>query len=105
MSHAAHGDEFNVLKFQYEDMDQQNDSYIVGMWTFLVTEVMFFGMLFLTYSLYRANYQNDWFKAHEQLDWKLGGLNTANLLFSSFLMAPAVRQAQLRLDCAQGSGR
>jgi cytochrome c oxidase subunit 3 len=61
MSHAAHGDEFNVLKFQYEDMDQQNDSYIVGMWTFLVTEVMFFGMLFLTYSLYRANYQNDWF--------------------------------------------
>jgi|LauGreDrversion4_2_1035121.scaffolds.fasta_scaffold34541_4 cytochrome c oxidase subunit 3 len=96
MSHAAHGDEFNVLKFQYEDMDQQNDSYIVGMWTFLVTEVMFFGMLFLTYSLYRANYQNDWFTAHEQLDWKLGGINTANLLFSSFLMATAVRQAQLK---------
>jgi cytochrome c oxidase subunit 3 len=96
MSHAAHGDEFNVLKFQYEDMDQQNDSYIVGMWTFLVTEVMFFGMLFLTYSLYRANYQNDWFKAHGELSWQLGGINTANLLFSSFLMATAVRQAQLK---------
>lgn len=96
MSHAAHGDEFNVLKFQYEDMDQQNDSYIVGMWAFLVTEIMFFGMLFLTYSLYRVNYQNDWFKAHEQLDWKMGGINTANLLLSSFLMASAVRYAQLK---------
>ena len=96
MSHAAHGDEFHVLKFQYEDMDQQNDSYIVGMWTFLVTEVMFFGMLFLTYSFYRANYQNDWFKAHGELSWQLGGINTANLLFSSFLMATAVRQAQLK---------
>ncbi len=96
MAHSAHGDEFNVLKFQYEDMDQQNDAYIVGMWTFLVTEIMFFGMLFLTYSLYRVNYQKDWFIAHEQLSWQWGGLNTANLLFSSFLMATAVRQAQLK---------
>ncbi len=96
MAHAAHGDEFSVLKFQYEDMDQQNDSYVIGMWTFLVTEVMFFGMLFFTYSLYRANYQIDWWKSHEHLDWKLGGINTLNLLISSFLMATAVRFAMLK---------
>lgn len=96
-SHAAgHDDHHGPLKFQYEDMDQQNDSYIVGMWTFLVTEVMFFGALFLIYTLYRSNYQWDWYNAHEHLDWKLGGVNTANLLLSSFLMATAVRFAQLK---------
>jgi cytochrome c oxidase subunit III len=97
-AHAAHHDdhEFSVLKFQYEDMDQQNDSYIVGMWTFLVTEIMFFGALFMIYTLYRMNYLGDWWKAHEALDWKMGGLNTANLLVSSLFMALAVRYAQLK---------
>jgi cytochrome c oxidase subunit 3 len=99
-SHAAdHGHDdhhHGPLKFQYEDMDQQNDSYIVGMWTFLVTEVMFFGALFLVYTLYRSNYQIDWWKAHEHLSWQLGGVNTANLLLSSLLMALSVRYAQLK---------
>jgi cytochrome c oxidase subunit III len=97
-SHAGHHDdhEHSPLKFQYEDMDQQNDSYIVGMWSFMVTEIMFFGALFMIYTLYRMNYQADWWKAHEHLSWKLGGANTLNLLISSFLMATAVRYAQLK---------
>jgi cytochrome c oxidase subunit III len=88
--------EYSVLKFQYEDMDQQNDSYIVGMWSFMVTEIMFFGALFMIYTLYRMNYQADWWKTHEHLSWQLGGINTFNLLVSSFLMATAVRYAQLK---------
>lgn len=95
MAHAAHG-EFDVLKFQYEDIDQQNDSYIVGMWTFLVTEIMFFGALFMIYILYRSNYQADWWKVHNHLSYKMGGWNTFNLLVSSFMMAMAVRFAQLK---------
>ena len=48
--HGHHED----LAHQFEQMDQQNESYIVGMWTFLVTEIMFFGALFLCYTLYRS---------------------------------------------------
>ncbi len=89
---AAHTD--SPVKFQYHDIDQQNDTYIIGMWSFMVTEIMFFGGLFLIYSLYRGNYQADWYKAHEHLSWQWGGVNTANLLVSSMFMALAVRAAQ-----------
>ena len=92
---SAHGHADSPVKFQYEDIDQQNDTYVIGMWAFMVTEIMFFGGLFLIYTLYRVNYQGDWWKAHEHLDWRWGGLNTANLLFSSMCMALAVRAAQL----------
>lgn len=89
---AAHAE--GPLKFQYEDIDQQNDTYVIGMWSFMVTEIMFFGGLFLIYTLYRSNYQADWWKAHEHLSWQMGGINTLNLLISSALMALAVRAAQ-----------
>lgn len=92
----GHEHEHSPLYHQFVDMEQQNDSYIVGMWTFLVTEIMFFGALFLIYSLYRYAYTKDWYLAHEHLDWKLGGVNTFNLLVSSLAMALAVRAAQLK---------
>lgn len=81
---------------QYHDLEQQNESYIVGMWTFLVTEVMFFGALFLAYVLYRWKYQTVFWVAHNELDWKLGGVNTVILLISSYTVARAVRYAQLK---------
>src|ERR1019366_5466632 len=37
------------LNHQYEDMAQQSETYIVGMWSFLASEVMFFGALFFIY--------------------------------------------------------
>ena len=93
---SAHGHSDSAVKFQYEDIDQQNDTYVIGMWSFMVTEIMFFGGLFLIYTLYRMNYQGDWWMAHEHLDWRWGGVNTANLLISSMFMALAVRAAQLK---------
>src|ERR1044072_1333951 len=65
----GHGhDEMDVnLHHQFENIDQQNESYIVGMWAFLVTEIMFFGALFLMYTIYRMNYQGDFYAAHEEL--------------------------------------
>jgi cytochrome c oxidase subunit 3 len=89
-------EEYNPLHHQYEDIDQQNETYIVGMWVFLVTEVMFFGALFFTYTLYRSEYQNDFLVAHEQLNVFLGGFNTVVLLFSSYMMALGVRSAMLK---------
>ncbi|MER3496074.1 MAG: cytochrome C oxidase subunit III [Armatimonadota bacterium] len=95
-SHRDAAHDHGILHHQFEDVDQQNESYVVGMWTFLVTEIMFFAALFLAYSLYRMNYQKDWYLAHEHLSVFWGGLNTFNLLISSFLMALAVHFAQLK---------
>ncbi len=91
----GHGHD-EALHHQFEDMEQQNDSYIVGMWTFLVTEVMFFGALFLIYTLYRSMYQLDFYLAHKVLDTRMGMINTFVLLFSSFTVAMSVRFAQLQ---------
>ena len=97
MAAIAHGHDHHdeALHHQFEDIHQQNESYIVGMWTFLVTEVMFFGALFVTYSLLRFTYQLDWWKAHNTLSVGWGGLNTFNLLMSSFFMVMAVYWAQM----------
>lgn len=93
--HPAHGEHGEDVVFhQFEDFDQQTESYIVGMWTFLVTEIMFFGAFFFAYILYRWKYQPDFFIAHSQLEVKWGGINTVVLLFSSFTMALAVHYAQ-----------
>ena len=92
--HLAHGE--GPLHEQYEDIDQQNESYIVGMWTFLVTEVMFFGALFVTYALYRSKYQQDFYVSHLETSTFWGGLNTVVLLCSSFTMAIAVRASMLK---------
>ena len=96
MAAVAHGHGHDeALHHQFEDIDQQNESYIVGMWSFLVTEIMFFGALFFTYTLYRWTYQLDWWKAHNTLNVALGGVNTFNLLLSSFFMVMAVYWAQM----------
>src|ERR1043166_3591590 len=92
---AAHGHGHHEdLAHQFEQMDQQNESYIVGMWTFLVTEIMFFGALFLAYTLYRMYNQEVFFEAHKHLSVFWGGLNTVILLTSSFTMALAVHGGQ-----------
>ncbi len=94
--HAAHGHGEDVVFGQYETIEQQQESYIVGMWTFLVTEVMFFGGLFLVYALYRWKYSDVWFNMSEyHVSWEWGGINTVVLLVSSYFVAKAVQNAQL----------
>lgn len=99
--HAAHPEGTDIVYGQYETIEQQHESYIVGMWSFMVTEIMMFGALFLVYSLYRWKYVDVWQKLSEQLDWKLGALNTTILLLSSFFVAMAVQKAQKRQERAQ----
>lgn len=94
--HGHDHDDNHDLHHQFEDIEQQNETYIVGMWSFLVTEVMFFGALFMMFTLYRWWYQEDFFKAHEHLDVRMGGFNTVVLLFSSWTMVMAVHCAQKR---------
>jgi cytochrome c oxidase subunit 3 len=75
-------------------MEQQQESATLGMWVFLVTEIMFFGGLFMAYLLYRVWYPEAWAEGSLELDIRLGGLNTAVLIASSLTMALGVRAAQ-----------
>jgi cytochrome c oxidase subunit 3 len=78
---------------QFEDAEQQLDAYSAGMWLFLVTEILFFGGLFLAYIIYRTRYTEAFVAAHHELDWRMGALNTLVLITSSLTMALAVRAA------------
>ena len=80
---------------QFDDIEQQRAAAQLGMWIFLATEVLFFGGLFLSYTIYRFTYGQVFVETSRELDVVLGGMNTAVLLISSLLMAFAVRAAKL----------
>lgn len=82
------------LAHHFDDMEQQVEAGTIGMWTFLVTEIMFFGGMFMAYTLYRAQYPEAFAYGSHTLDIILGGVNTAVLIISSLTMALAVYSAQ-----------
>ena len=94
MSAESHSHPAN-LAHHFESYEQQRQSASLGVWVFLVTEIMFFGGLFTAYILYRSKYPEAFIAGSHQLDVKLGTINTAVLIFSSLTMAMAVRSAQL----------
>jgi len=73
---------------------EEFDACKQGVWIFLVTEVLFFSGLFLAYAVLRVFHPEMMHKAHKLLDWRLGGLNTLILIFSSLTMALSVSAAQ-----------
>ena len=83
------------LAHHFDTPQQQFDAGKLGMWLFLVTEVLFFSGLFAAYAVYRSNHPEVFLDAHKYLDKVLGGFNTIVLLFSSLTMAWGVRCAQL----------
>ncbi len=85
-----------ILLHQFVALEQQRESTMLGMWVFLSTEVMFFGGLFLAYTVYRTLHPDAFIAASRKLNVTLGGINTALLLTSSLAMALAVRASQLR---------
>ena len=84
-----------VHAHQFDDFEQQHDAASLGMWIFLATEVMFFGGMFLGYTIYRLLYADAFAAASNHLELWLGALNTTILLLSSFTMASAVYHAAL----------
>jgi cytochrome c oxidase subunit 3 len=93
---GAHAHADPNLHHHFDDMDQQREAHLLGMWAFLATEAMMFGGLFLAYTLYRWSYGNAYAVGSHHLDWKLGSINTGVLLVSSLTMAMAVHSAALR---------
>jgi cytochrome c oxidase subunit 3 len=93
--HHGEGHDPN-LAHHFESMDQQRQSSKLGMWLFLATEILFFGGLFVFYTVYRGNHPEVFVFGAHFLDRSLGALNTVVLIFSSFTIAWAVRAAQLK---------
>src|SRR6266487_4406372 len=84
-----------ALAHHFDDLGQQKEAATLGMWVFLVTEVLFFGGLFATYLIYRNWYPEAFAAASRELDVTLGTVNTIVLITSSLTMALAVHAAQL----------
>ncbi|MBP9732914.1 MAG: cytochrome c oxidase subunit 3 family protein [Candidatus Omnitrophica bacterium] len=94
MSHPTQSGE-TYYAHQFEDANQAHEAITLGMWAFLITEVMFFGGLFAAYAIYRAQYPMAFDEGSHMLDIRLGAGNTVVLILSSLTMALAVRCAQL----------
>ena len=82
------------LAHHFANIGQQFEAGTLGMWVFLVTEIMFFGGIFAGYAIYRGLYLPAFEFGSRLLDIKLGATNTAVLIASSLTMALAVHSAQ-----------
>lgn len=89
------------LRHHFATPEQQLDAAMLGMWTFLITEVLFFGGMFTAYTIYRSIYTEAFASTSRYMDVILGGTNTAVLICSSLSMAMAVRSAQIGRRNAQ----
>lgn len=83
-----------ALAHHFDDLDQQEEADMLGMWLFLATEIMLFGGLFLGYAVYRALYPEAWAEGSHHNNVVIGSINTAVLLVSSLTMALAVHAAE-----------
>ncbi|MBO6574928.1 MAG: cytochrome c oxidase subunit 3 family protein [Rhodothermales bacterium] len=82
------------LKHYFVSSDQQFDAAKMGMWLFLITEILLFSGMFVAYTVYRVWHPEVFVAASDLLDWKLGGVNTLVLLASSFTVAFGIQNIQ-----------
>lgn len=90
-AHAHHGPE---LRHHFETAQQQKEAATLGMWAFLVTEIMLFGGIFMAYIVYRWAFPDIWAESAHHLNTPLGTVNTVVLLVSSLTVALAVNAAE-----------
>jgi cytochrome c oxidase subunit III len=83
------------LHEQFDTLEQQKDTAHLGMWVFLITEIMFFGGLFGAYLVYRNLYYPAFVAGSNSISIFWGTLNTAVLICSSLTMAMAVHSAAI----------
>jgi cytochrome c oxidase subunit 3 len=83
------------LLHHFDDSAQQHEASNLGMWLFLVTEIMFFGGMFGSYTVYRNMYPEAFASTSHFMNVTIGAINTAVLICSSFTMVLAVRSAKL----------
>jgi cytochrome c oxidase subunit 3 len=84
-AHVAH---------QFDTAEQQHAAATLGMWMFLVTELMIFGGLFCALAVYMYRYPEEFAAGSRHLSWKLATINTVVLLLSSYTVVLSVHAAQ-----------
>ena len=84
-----------AVQQQFDDAPQQKEAAVLGMWAFVATEVLFFGVLFAAYVTCRWRFPLAFVEGSSQLDFPMGTAETAILLTSGCLSAIALRQIQL----------
>ena len=87
--HAPH------LQHHFVSSEQQFDSAKLGMWLFLITEILLFSGMFVAYTVYRVWHPEVFDLASTALDWRMGGFNTIVLLGSSLTVALSIHCAQV----------
>lgn len=84
-----------ILEGHFETLPAQEEARKLGMWIFLITEILFFGGLFATYTIYRELYLPGFTQGSHFIEVKWGAINTAVLIVSSLTMALAIRSVQV----------
>ena len=82
------------LREQFRTPEQQRDTASIGMWVFLITELMLFGGLFVGFTVYRVSYPQAFDAGSADMNILLGSINTAVLICSSLTMALAIHGIQ-----------
>jgi len=85
----------SYLELHFRDLEQQRETAELGMWVFLMTELLLFGGLFTAYTVYRSSYPQTFALASHELSAPIGTINTAVLLVSSFGVALSVHGARV----------
>jgi cytochrome c oxidase subunit III len=94
-SHADLAVAEHQLVHHFGDMEQQRQSSTLGMWVFLITEIMFFGGMFASYMIYRIAYPKAFFDASEHMNFWAGTINTVVLITSSVTVVLAIYAIQM----------
>ena len=95
VNEIAHHPNPTGFSHQFEDIDQQHEAGRLGMWIFLATEILFFGGMFTSYTIYRALHLPSFVIGSHLLEVQFGATNTVVLICSSLTMALAIRSAQV----------
>lgn len=80
----------HIVPHHFDSAEQAFESSKLGLWLFLVTEILLFGGLFVAYIIYRSLYPEAFHEGSHHLNKVLGGINTLVLICSSVTMAFAV---------------
>jgi cytochrome c oxidase subunit III len=80
-----------------EVLEFEKKTAVMGMWVFIGSEVLFFGGLFLSLTIYRGIYQNLFDLGTHHMNLWVGTLNTAILLTSSWTLAMAIEKIKQQI--------
>jgi len=83
------------LREPWSDIARQREAATLGMWLFLMSEMLFFGAVFMAFSFSRALNVAAFEAAARETEIAYGAANTAVLVTSSLTMTLAVRAAKI----------